>query len=203
MDLDNKQYNTFEQLLNAERTSKEIDFYAKGQLAQCKLVVLTVDEQSNVKKFAAQETRKLLKDETVKNVEPDIAWKSVWNDRLIVHTLFQCMRNVNDVSKPFFPTPEALGKLLVGDEAAIVWNKYTEYKLKSNKIIAEMNKEEYAEVLKAVIKEGVNYDFLDLLTLEMLKGVISGLALQVRDLQTIISRSSLQPETSLPIETSI
>lgn len=193
--IDTQETSTFEQLMNGEKPSCETEFYCKGKKLECSLVVLSLKEQGIVKGMAAKDTKKLLGEALpATKDEPELAWKSINSDRQVLHTLFHAMRQTRDITKYFWPNWTVIEDLCTGDEIAILFNKYLQFKMKSNKVLAEMNVEEANIALREMMKEGVKPEyFLDLCTQEVLKTLLLSLISQVKTLQTATT-SSIEPQ---------
>jgi len=135
-------------------------------VAEMAMQVLTQEECIAAKASAERYVRKLLreKDNGATSPESGQGYADLCELRDSVELLFRSCRRVDDMTRPFFPTVEAVGKHLLTDEIGVLVLNYRRVQMEIGPIVNDMSQEEMDAWISVLAKGGSQFPF-DMLSL--------------------------------------
>jgi hypothetical protein len=198
------QPNLWERFTRRERPSVVVDYPAfdeKGK-SVCQVLIRCLTQQDHIaiQSKAMKETDKLFHDEGIiiqRDMTEDSAYRVRYDNIAAKYFIFEFLRDPENPTLPFAPTPDHIGKLLP-NEVTVLMKHYQTLQDKQGTIIAYMSSEEMdakiTELAEAAERGGY---FLDRFLREALDQLLMYMASQLS--KSAINKSS---PTSLPVATS-
>ncbi len=166
-----------------------------GENFEIAMWLLTEQESLLVASEAEKITRKLLKDNLPGKDEQAKGYNDVFNNASAVELLYRACRDPNDITRPLFPNKQAIGDALTVDEIAVLLNHYFTMQVELGPIIGGMTDDEVQAWIKKLAEGGSSSQyFLNSLSWEALKGLLTAMAIQLFSSQTDKSSPTLPPE---------
>lgn len=162
--------------------------------------VLTQEEQFICNAAAEKKTREILKlegSEVPKKDETNLAYIHTFGNAAQVEILWRCCRNEQDPSKPAFPSPNLMAKILTTDELATLFRHYLTVQLELGPIVAHMSKEEMEAWIRKLHEGGSAFPF-DTLSSELQTTLLLFLVSEVVKFWTATSSAGSPPEEAMP-----
>lgn len=163
-------------LINIPRPFREFDFprldpITKKPFSKIAIWVLSQEELIISEAAAERFTRNLFKNEMPKDGEQATAYNDIYRNAASVEVLFRACRDVNDLTRPAFPSPSLMRKHFSTDEIGVLMNHYLTTQAEVGPIISKMTESEMDQWIKK-LEDGANHYFLDLLSSEALKDLL-------------------------------
>ncbi len=177
------------------RPSRIVEFPRNGAdgkpIGELRIQVLTQEEQILCSAEAERFTKKAIKD-LPKGDEAQLGYQNVYNNSAAVEVLFHACRKRDEAKDPFFPSREAIRKVLTPDEVGVLMMHYYTAQAELGPIVAHMSEEE-VDAWVARLGEGGSRFPLDFLSLDGLKDLAFSLACQKHSSATVTSLPGLPP----------
>lgn len=146
--------NLFDELSKRKQPTRLVDFPAYDEKGNplCKVIIktLTHDDHVEIQRLATIECDRIYKDQTI---ERDSKIYRERHDNITAkHFIFRATRDPNNEEKPFFPTPDHVGKHLSNDEIALLLQHYETLQSDRGPIIAYMSDKSFEEWLERLGK---------------------------------------------------
>ncbi len=122
---------------------------------------LTQEEQMAVNAEADRFTKKLLQDPQRRD-EANLGYQHTFANEVAVQILSRVCRDINDISKPAFPSPKLMRQFLTADEIGVMFQQYLTIQLELGPIVAEMSEEEMEGWVKRLAVGGSAFPFASL-----------------------------------------
>lgn len=166
------------QITQLPRPSRTVPFPRKdpatgASFGEVAIWVLTQEEMMLCASSAEKTARLFLKEHGKE--QNSRGYEDVYNNASAQELLFRACRQVAELNKPFFPTPEAIRRTLSLDEVGVLMDHYFTVQHELGPIIASMSSTEMDAWIKR-LGEGGSKVPLDLLTREQLKDLTFSLA---------------------------
>lgn len=191
--------NLWFDLAKRSRPSKVVDFPALDEqgkpLCQVCIRTLTHDDHISIAKLSTIECDRTFSEE--KNIDRN---GQLYRERLenisAKHFLFRCCRDPLE-DKPFFPTPDHVGRHLSNDEIAMLLKHYQTLQDERGPLIAYMTSDQMSDTIEKLVKDAENSPyFLDRILPEAQNQLILFMANQLWNYQTGKFSPGLPPESS-------
>lgn len=183
------------QITAMPRPHRIVDFPRKGPdgqpVALLAMLVLTQEEGMAAKTSATRAVRKLLREDGG-NVQGDVDLSEM---RESMELLFRATRRADDLSKRFFPTVEAVGKLSTDEIAVLVLN-YRRVQMELGPISSEMSAEEVDAWIERLAKGGSMFPF-DSLSLGAQSALFRSMAARLWSFMTDSSSPGSPPDENI------
>lgn len=170
-----------------------------GRIPEVAIVVLTQEEGMRVNMSTEKFVRKFFGDsgaQIPKFDEMNSSYSTLYENRASCELLFLCCKRVDDLSKPFFPTVEAISRALTTDEIGVMMKHYVMTQSKLGPITSKMSQEEYDAWIDKLAEGGSAFP-LNSLSLGAMIELIMYMALQIFSSRTDKSSAgTLQEENS-------
>lgn len=158
---------------------------------------LTQEEQMAVNVEADRFTKKLLQDPQ-KRDEANLGYQHTFANEVAVQILARVCRDVNDVSKPAFPSPKLMRQFLTADEVGVMFQQYLTVQLELGPIVAEMSDDEMEGWVKRIAAGGSAFPFASLsweAQQKLVLSMASRLASYWTDTSSVGSQPGEQPKS--------
>lgn len=178
----------------------------KEPICNVAMIVLTQGDCMLGLAAADRTTRKLLGDaNATKNAKaaaanPNAASSTttqgavdIYRNASSIEVLWRACRNPNDLSKPFFPTREAIGLHLTTDEIGVLMNHYLETQVDLGPVISRMSDAEVEEWIDQLTKGGLAAGVLSFFSSEALRTLVRALASRLSPSTTDSTSRGSQP----------
>ena len=183
----NSKPNLFEELSKRKQPSKLVDLPIYNEdgnsLGKVFIRTLTHDDHVEIQKAAEFECDRVYKDQKI-DKHSDIYQKRLDNISA-KHFIFRAVRDPEDIERPFFPTPDHVGRFLSNDQIALLLKDYEVLQSEYGPLIPYMTEpqfEEWITKLAQSAEEGPY--FLDRFLPEAKDQLLMYLARQLWKLQT-------------------
>jgi|SRR5215210_7474121 len=191
------------QITQVPRPHRLVDFPRRDPgsgepMGKVALQVLTQEEQMTCAAAAEAFTRKIIK-EAPRQDEAKRGYDDVYNNAAAVEVLFRACRRTEDVTRPFFPAPAEIRKHLTADEVGVLMTNYFTVQTELGPIVAHLSSEEVDAWITRLVEGGSAYP-LDLLSSDVLRTLVVGMASQLRAYATATSSPGSEPDESTPSE---
>ncbi len=128
------------QIIQTPRPIKVIDFPRYNNEGEPEtqfiLTILTQEEfnnaQSSVEKYVTSKLNK--KGLKLDKKDISIIKDTLFHSRYYAELLFRCCRNIDDVNKPFFPSLDAIDKLITEEESQYILTEFSNFQCLLNPI---------------------------------------------------------------------
>lgn len=194
------------QVTAVPRGHRVMDFPRKGAdgLPVCRvaMVVLTQEEQMKCNVNISAFLRKYVKDNgaQIPNTnEQDFAYKNLYEMQVAIEVLYCACKNPDDITKPFFPTKNAIAQSLLPSEIAILFKNYARVQTELGPILSQMSAEEMDAWIEVFVKGGSEFP-LDSLSLDGVTGLLMHMASQLYNLQKDKSSHITPPSDIIEVE---
>jgi hypothetical protein len=115
------------------------------------------------------------------------------------HFLFRCVRDPEDINKPFFPTPDHVGKYFSNNQIAILMKNYQTLEDEKGPLFAYMDSDQLNSFVETLATDAENNGyFLDRILPEAQNQLIVSMANLLWSYQTGKSSPTLPPNESTP-----
>lgn len=193
--------NLFADLAKRKQPTKLVDFpvYDEEGKPICQVVVrtLTHDDHIEIQKAATLETDRIYKDDKV-DKESKI-YKERHDNITSKHFIFRACRDPENITKPFFPTPDHVGKHLSNDEIALLLQHYQTLQSDKGPLIAYMDDDRFEAWINKLAQSAEEGPyFLDRFLPEAKNQFLLYMARQLWKYQTGKFSATLPAENSLP-----
>ena len=191
--------NLFDELSKRKQPSRLVDLPVKDENGESigKIIIRTLvhDDNVEIQKAATLECDRIYKDEKIDH-NSDIYQKR-FDNIAAKHFIFRACRDPENPEKPFFPTPEHVGKHLSNDEIMLLLRHYETLQSERGPVIAYMSDNQFEEWVGKLAKAAEDSPyFLDLFLPEAKDHFIMYMARQLLSLQTAKFSATLPAEDS-------
>ncbi len=144
---------------------------------------------------ADQFAKKVLKESQRKD-EANLGYENIYNNAASVSILYRCCRDLEDVNKSAFPSPEEIRRRLTADEVGVLVSAYLQLQAEVGPIVANMSSEEMDAFLKRLAEDGEAIAPLYFLSPDMKNHLLAYSASLLSSLLTATSSAGLPPEVN-------
>ncbi|WP_437767184.1 hypothetical protein WMF27_20510 [Sorangium sp. So ce281] len=172
---------------------KAPDGKAIGEIA---MVVLTQEESMAATASTERFVRKMLKEQGAlpQNGEVSAGYSTLFENRCSCEVLFRACKRKEDISRPFFPSIEAVAQKLTTDEIGVLMFNYTRVQSELGPIVGKMSQEEMDAWIERLAVGGSSFP-LDSLSLAARSQLMLYMASQLYSSRMASSSPGTQPET--------
>lgn len=164
-------------------------------LFEVAIMLLSQQETMAVAAAAERQARRIMKDNIPGKEEKSKGYDDVFNNASAIELLFRACRHPEDISKPLFPSKEALSDTLLPDEIAILLNHYFTVQVEFGPIVGAMTEAELDVWIKKLAEGGGSSQyFLNSFSWEAMKSLLIVMAVRSRSLETDKSSAGLPQE---------
>ncbi len=190
----------FNDLQKRKQPTRLVDLPAFNENGEpiCKVLIrtLTHDDHVEIQKNATLECDRIFKDQ---NVDKDNKMYRERHDNITAkHFIFRSCRDPENENKPFFPSPDHVGRYLSNDEIAVLLQHYETLQSERGPVIAYMDDKQFEEWVEKLGKgaEASPY-FLDRFLPEAKNQFLMYMARQLMKSQTDKFSATLPVEDSI------
>lgn len=162
-------------LASKERPSQVVDMPRLNDdgsaIGQIRIRILTQEEQMQCASSAQRTAREHMKD----SAKDDLGYERVYSDAYCIEILFRACRDVDDASKPAFPSPKLIRQVLTTEECAMLYQHYLTIQLELGPMAVKMTDADFSAWV-ARLKEGGSAYPLDSLDSALLKMLVLRMA---------------------------
>jgi len=150
---------------------------------------LTQEEQMAANAEADSFTKKLLKDPQKKE-EANLGYHHTFTNEMAVQVLFRACRDVDNIKRAAFPSPQLMRATFTTDEIGVMFNTYATVQSELGPIRAHMTTEETEGFILRLRDGGSAFPF-DSISWEQQRSLVLGMACRLVDCWTAISSAGL------------
>jgi hypothetical protein len=155
---------------------------------------LTQEEQMAANAEADRFTKNLLKDPQKKD-EANLGYHHTFTNEVAIQVLFRACRDVNNVERPAFPSPNLMRSTFTTDEIGVLFAGYSTIQGEIGPIRSEMSKEEQEALIFKLVEGGSAFPF-DSCTWDQQRTLVLFMASQVVSCWTAMSSAGLPLDVS-------
>lgn len=174
--------------------SDPIDFprkdFAGNTIGKLRIWILDQDEKTEAVSDAEKHVRKRLKDAKA----TDLGYEEAYANEVVAQMLWRACRDVDDVNRAAWPTPDLLRKITT-EECAVLFEHYMTTQRTLGPIVAEMSEGDFEAWVTKLAEGGTQYP-LNLLSRDMKDVLLIGMALRLRPSKTDTSSAGSPPDES-------
>lgn len=168
------------------RPHRIVNFTINGEDCQIAIMTLTGAQAQIINLDSEKYTDEMIK-KYVKNVgktkeEFSMSYSHIYQDKIVVETLFTACRKPEDLTSSFFPSSMSISKYLSQDEIAVLFSMYLETRSDLSCILGELTAEQIDAAIER-LADGGGEDFLASLSLEATKQLMRHMASRLLKLQ--------------------
>ena len=188
-------------ITEAPRPHDLVDFPRRAldgrAVAQIAMVVLTSQETQTATLATEKWVRKAMKDASSLpgRDERSEGYPTLFENRASVEILFRCCKRADDISRPFFPAPDAIASKLSPDETAVLMKEYSMVRMRKGPIVAHMTDDEFNAWVEMLSKGGSLYP-LAVLSSGLTAELLQRMAVELTSLRMASSSPGTQSEST-------
>jgi hypothetical protein len=175
------------------RPHRVVDFPRKTPdgtpVGQVAMWPLSQEEHCMATAAAEKYVRRLLP-ETKKDA---LGYENLYGNAVATEMMFLACRDMRDITRPAFPSAQAIREVLTVDETAVLFEHYLSVQLEVGPIVSQMSTKQY-EAWIARLVEGQNAFPFDLMSSAVQKALLRRMASQLRSLQTATFSAGSPPD---------
>lgn len=157
-----------------------------GELA---IWVLTQEEQM----ICSAAAEKFAKGKVKDGKRDDLGYATIYANASCVEILFRCCREVDNLKRSAFPSPELIRQTLTADECGRLFEHYLSVQLELGPIVADLTKEELDAWIVRLGEGGLAASPFVLLSPEMQKVLAHTMAVQIAIYRKALTSAGLLP----------
>lgn len=155
---------------------------------------LTQEEQMAANAEADRFTKTLLKDPQKKD-EANLGYHHTFTNEVAIQVLWRACRDVNDVARPAFPSPNLMRGTFTTDEIGVLFAGYSTIQGEIGPIRAEMSTEETEAIIFRIVEGGSAHPF-DSCSWDQQRTLVHSMASRLVNCWTAMSSAGLPLDVS-------